>query len=264
MSYRVRLDIFEGPLDLLLHLVKKNEVDLSDIPVATITDQYLGYLDLLHQLDLDLAGEYLVMAATLLHLKSRLLLPTHETAEEEAGPDPREELARQLLEYQRFQEAAVGLGRRPLLGRDVFTRRPLPTEDQAKHVHDVSRKRDNRSSQEEITFPTVGLGDLLDALQEALKKAEPELVHEIVLEQISLRERVGLVLDLLRERGRISFTELFAADTTRLQILVTFLASLELVRSRVIDVHQTAPFGPIVLSLAVSPDAPLPPGLEQL
>lgn len=98
MSYRVRLDIFEGPLDLLLHLVKKNEVELSDIPVATITDQYLGYLDLLHQLDLDLAGEYLVMAATLLHLKSRLLLPSHETAEEEAGPDPREELARQLLE----------------------------------------------------------------------------------------------------------------------------------------------------------------------
>ena len=131
-------------------------------------------------------------------------------------------------------------------------------------MHDVSRKRDNRSSQEEITFPTVGLGDLLDALQEALKKAEPELVHEIVLEQVSLRERVGLVLDLLRERGRISFTELFAAETTRLQILVTFLASLELVRSRVIDVHQTAPFGPIVLSLAVSPDAPLPHGLEQL
>lgn len=246
MSYRVRLDIFEGPLDLLLHLVKKNEVELSDIPVATITDQYLGYLDLLHQLDLDLAGEYLVMAATLLHLKSRLLLPSHETAEEETGPDPREELARQLLEYQRFQEAAVGLGRRPLLGRDVFTRRPLPTD------------------QEEITFPTVGLGDLLDALQEALKKAEPELVHEIVLEQISLRERVGLVLDLLRERGRVSFTELFSTETTRLQILVTFLASLELVRSRVIDVHQTAPFGPIFLSLAVSPDAPLPPGLEQL
>ena len=169
-----------------------------------------------------------------------------KTAEEEAGPDPREELARQLLEYQRFQEVALGLGRRPLLGRDVFTRRPLPTEEQAKHVHDV------------------GLGDLLDALQEALKKAEPELVHEIVLEQISLRERVGLVLDLLRERGRISFTELFAAETSRLQILVTFLASLELVRSRMIDVHQTAPFGPIFLSLAVSPDTPLPHGLEQL
>ena len=105
---------------------------------------------------------------------------------------------------------------------------------------------------------------MLDALQEALKKAEPELVHEIVLEQVSLRERVGLVLDLLRERGRISFTELFSAETSRLQILVTFLASLELVRSRVIDVHQTAPFGPIFLSLAVSPDAPLPHGLEQL
>ena len=246
MSYRVRLEVFEGPLDLLLHLVKKNEVDLSDIPVASITDQYLGYLDLLHQLDLDLAGEYLVMAATLLHLKSRLLLPAQEAVEEEAGPDPRAELARQLLEYQRFKEAAATLGRKPLLGRDVFTRPPLPNEDKAKHVHDV------------------GLGDLLDALQDVLKKAEPELVHEIVLEQVSLRERVSLVLDLLRERSRISFTELFSTDTTRLQILVTFLASLELVRSRMIDVQQAAPFGPILLSLAVSPDTPLPQSLEQL
>ncbi len=246
MPYRVRLDIFEGPLDLLLHLVKKNELDLSDIPVASITDQYLGYLDLLQQLDLDLAGEYLVMAATLLHLKSRLLLPAQEAVEEEVGPDPRAELARQLLEYQRFKEAAATLNRKLLLGRDVFTRPPLPSPNQADHIH------------------AVGLGDLLDALQDMLKKAEPELVHEIVLEQVSLRERVSVVLDLLRERGRATFTELFSADTTRLQMLVTFLASLELVRSRMIDMQQTAPFGPILLSLAVSPDAPLPPGLEQL
>lgn len=245
MSYRVRLEVFEGPLDLLLHLVKKNELKLSDIPVASITDQYLGYLDLLQQLDLGLAGEYLVMAATLLHLKSRLLLPTQEAVEEDGGPDPRAELARQLLEYQRFKEAAATLDRKLLLGRDVFTRPPLPSPAQAEHIH------------------AVGLGDLLDALRDMLKKAEPELVHEIVLEQVSLRERVGVVLDLLRERGRITFIELFSADTTRLQILVTFLASLELVRSRMIDMQQTVPFGPILLSLAVSPDTPLPPSLEQ-
>lgn len=245
MSYRVRLEVFEGPLDLLLHLVKKNELKLSDIPVASITDQYLGYLDLLQQLDLGLAGEYLVMAATLLHLKSRLLLPTQEAVEEDGGPDPRAELARQLLEYQRFKEAAATLDRKLLLGRDVFTRPPLPSPAQPEHIH------------------AVGLGDLLDALRDMLKKAEPELVHEIVLEQVSLRERVGVVLDLLRERGRITFIELFSADTTRLQILVTFLASLELVRSRMIDMQQTVPFGPILLSLAVSPDTPLPPSLEQ-
>ena len=245
MSYRVRLEVFEGPLDLLLHLVKKNELKLSDIPVASITDQYLGYLDLLQQLDLGLAGEYLVMAATLLHLKSRLLLPTQEAVEEDGGPDPRAELARQLLEYQRFKEAAATLDRKLLLGRDVFTRPPLPSPAQPEHIH------------------AVGLGDLLDALRDMLKKAEPELVHEIVLEQVSLRERVGVVLDLLRERGRITFIELFSADTTRLQTLVTFLASLELVRSRMIDMQQAVPFGPILLSLAVSPDTPLPPSLEQ-
>ena len=128
MFYRVKLDIFEGPLDLLLHLVKKNEVELPDIPIAEITDQYLAYLDLLKQLDLDVAGEYLVMAATLLHLKSRLLLPIEEAAEEDGEEDPRAELARQLLEYQRFKEAAHMLVSRDMLDRDVFTRPALPDE----------------------------------------------------------------------------------------------------------------------------------------
>src|SRR5215204_6448597 len=117
MLYRVKLGVFEGPLDLLLHLVKKNEVDPSDIPVATITDQYLAYLELMQQLDLDVAGEYLVMAATLLHLKSRLLLPVDETAEDEEGEDPRAQPPRHLLEYRRFNEAPEMLSRRDLLER---------------------------------------------------------------------------------------------------------------------------------------------------
>src|SRR5262245_40897897 len=124
LFYRVKLDVFEGPLDLLLHLVKKDEVDLTDIPIAKITDQYMGYLELFQQLDLDVAGEYLVMAATLLHLKSRTLLPHEETLEEEEGDDPRADLVRQLLEYQRFKEAAEMLNRRDLLERDVFARDP--------------------------------------------------------------------------------------------------------------------------------------------
>ena len=248
MSYRIKLDIFEGPLDLLLHLVKKNEVELSDIPVATITDQYLAYLGLLQQLDLDVAGEYLVMAATLLHLKSRLLLPEEETSEEEEGEDPRAELARQLLEYQRFKEAAEMLNRRDLLDRDVFARAPLPDETDPEQdvVYDVS------------------LGDLLDALQDVLKRAAPEVVHEVILERVSLRAQLCFVLDLLRERTAVVFTDLFPSGVTRLQILVTFLAVLELVRTRMVQIHQAEHFGPIVLTLAVSADAPLPESLEQL
>ncbi len=255
MSYRVRLDVFEGPLDLLLHLVKKNEVDLSDLPVATITDQYIAYIDLLQQLDLDRAGEYLVMAATLLHLKSRLLLPSEEVVDEESGEDPRAELARQLLEYQRFREAAEMLDRKSMLGRDVFTRVPLRNEaiDGQDVVRDVM---------DEVY--DVSLGDLLDALQEVLKNAAPGIAHQVLLEQVSLRERVHLVLDLLRERTQVAFTDLFSTDMSRLQILVTFLAALELVRTRIIDIDQDERFGPIMLTLAVSADAPLPETLEQL
>lgn len=248
MSYRVKLDIFEGPLDLLLHLVKKNEVELSDIPLATITDQYLAYLALLQQLDLDVAGEYLVMAATLLHLKSRLLLPGDAAAEEDEGEDPRAELVRQLLEYQRFKEAADSLNRRDLLDRDVFARTPARDEDEAEQdlIYDVS------------------LGDLLDALQGVLQRAAPEVAHEVILEQVSLRERLCAVLDILRERTYMLFTELFPGGETRLHILTTFLALLELVRTRMVRIRQEESFGPIVLTLAVSADAPLPESLEQL
>jgi len=248
MSYRVKLDVFEGPLDLLLHLVKKNEVEISDIPVALVTDQYLAYLDLLQQLDLDVAGEYLVMAATLLHLKSRMLLPGDEAADEEEGEDPRAELARQLLEYQRFKEAADLLNRRDWLAREVFAR--APQEDEAE-------------SETEPLYD-VSLGDLLDALQDVLKHAAPEVVHQVILEQVSLRERLCFVLDVLRERQEIVFTDLFPGDTTRMQMLVTFLAILELVRTRMVHLRQEELFGPIVMNLAVGADTPLPESLEQL
>ena len=246
--YRVKLDVFEGPLDLLLHLVKKNEVDLTDIPIAKITDQYMGYLELFQQLDLDVAGEYLVMAATLLHLKSRTLLPSEETPEEEESDDPRAELVRQLLEYQRFKEAADLLNRRELLARDVFARTPT---------------REESDTEQDVVYD-VSLGDLLDALQDVLKRAAPEVVHEVVLEQISLRERICFILDTLRERQTLLFTDLFPGGSTRLQILTTFLGLLELVRTRMIHVLQEEQFGPITLSLAVNADTPLPESLEQL
>lgn len=248
LFYRVKLDVFEGPLDLLLHLVKKDEVDLSNIPIAKITDQYMSYLELFQQLDLDIAGEYLVMAATLLHLKSRLLLPGEETAEDEEGDDPRAELVRQLLEYQRFKEAAEMLTRRDQLGRDIFVRDPV---------------RDETETEQDVVYD-VSLGDLLDALQDVLKRAAPEVVHEVILEQISLRDRICFILDTLRERQEVLFTDLFPAGGTRLQILTTFLGLLELVRTRMIHVQQGEQFGPITLSLAVSPETPLPEYLEQI
>jgi segregation and condensation protein A len=248
LFYRVKLDIFEGPLDLLLHLVKKDEVDITDIPIAKITDQYMGYLELFQQLDLDVAGEYLVMAATLLHLKSRTLLPGDEASEEEEGDDPRAELVRQLLEYQRFKEAAEMLHRRDLLDRDVFARDPV---------------REENEGDQDIVYD-VSLGDLLDALQEVLKRAAPEIVHEVVLEQISLRERICFILDALRERPTMIFTDLFPIGSTRLQILTTFLGLLELVRTRMVHILQEQQFGPITLSLAVDASAPLPESLEQL
>lgn len=248
LFYRVKLDIFEGPLDLLLHLVKKNEVDPSAIPIATITDQYMAYLELFQQLDLDIAGEYLVMAATLLHLKSRTLLPGEDTPEEDEGEDPRAELVRQLLEYQRFKEAAELLNRRDLLDRDIFARDPA---------------RDDNEAEQDLVYD-VSLGDLLDALQDVLKRAAPEVVHEVVLEQISLRDRVCFILDTLREHKEARFTDLFPLGATRLQILTTFLGLLELVRTRMIQVVQEAQFGPITLSLAVSADTPMPESLEQI
>ena len=248
MLYRVKLGIFEGPLDLLLHLVKKNEVDLSDLPVAKITDQYLGYLELMQQLDLDVAGEYLVMAATLLHLKSRLLLPVDESAEDEEGEDPRAELARQLLEYQRFKEAAEMLAHRDLLERDVFARSAMP---------------DDAEIEGEVLYD-VSLGDLLDALQDVLKRAAPEVVHQVILEPVSLRERLVAILDTLRERHAMLFTEAFPPGSTRLQILTTFLALLELVRTSMVHIQQEERFGPITMALAVSTDALLPEALEHL
>ena len=248
MLYRVKLDVFEGPLDLLLHLVKKNEVDPSDIPVAIITDQYLAYMELLQQLDLDIAGEYLVMAATLLHLKSRMLLPADENPEEDEGEDPRAELARQLLEYQRFKEAADMLARRDQLDRDVFTRLPV---------------RDESETESDLIYD-ASLGDLLDALQEVLKRAAPEVVHEVILEPVSLRERLVGILDTLRERREMLFVEAFPVGSSRLHILTTFLALLELVRTRMVSVQQEERFGPITMVLAVSTDAPMPESLEHL
>ena len=236
MITRVQLEIFEGPLDLLLHLIKKNEVSIADIPIATITEQYLSTLELMQGLNLDVAGEFLVMAATLIHIKSRMLLPPGENEdEEEEEGDPREELIRRLLEYQRFKEAAEELERRELLSRDVFVRRSEAPEEA-----------------ETVGFESLSLFDLLSALRHVLERFPEERIHEVTLDTISVREKMSFLLDELRRRGKVIFQSLFETATSRLEVVVTFLAMLELVKIRAIRVWQEERIGPVVIELAAA------------
>lgn len=236
--YRVKLEVFEGPLDLLLHLIKREEVEIVDIPIATITDQYLAYLDLMRNLSLDIAGEFLVMAATLTLIKSRMLLPQADgEGDDEEEADPRADLVRQLLEYQRFREAAQQLGERPLLNREVFAREPAWDEVPA-DPDGMPRIR-------------ASMWELLEAFQAVLKRARPTAVHEVVAERISLRDRVQSILRTLSVAKAVEFESLFDEDATRLEIIVTFLAVLELIRMQAVRAMQEQHFDRIVITLAV-------------
>jgi segregation and condensation protein A len=241
MNPRFQLDIFEGPLDLLLHLIKKNEVDVHDIPIALITDQYLAYLGLFEQLNLDLAGEYLVMAATLMQIKSRMLLPAVE-GEPEEDEDPRSELVQQLEEYQRFRAAAGQLADRDVLDRDVFRRSPGEPESETR---ELPRLRE------------LELADLVDALREVLKRLPQDNPHEILGERIPIADRIPVILERLRE-GNVEFASLFDERSSRRELISTFLALLELVKIRAVRALQSERFGPILLSLAVPREAEVP------
>jgi segregation and condensation protein A len=226
--YRVKLSVFEGPLDLLLYLIRKNQVDIYDIPIAEITQQYLDILDLMRTLNLDVAGEFLVMAATLTQIKSKMLLPGEaQGEEEEEGEDPRKELVDRLLEYERFKEAARALGDRDLLERDVFIRKAPEDED------------------EELE---LSLFELIEAMQEVLKKASRGLMQEITLERITIEEKITDILDRLSgSRGELDFTSLFEGEPTRELIILTFLAVLELMKMRMVKVYQRRAFAAIKL-----------------
>ncbi len=231
--YTVRLEGFEGPLDLLLHLIKKNRLNITDIPIALITEQYLDYLKWMKVLNLDVAGEYLLMAATLLHIKSRMLIPVPSEGEEEEGEvDPRAELVRRLLEYQKYKDAALEFEKRPLLDRDVFIRAaPLEKEER-----------------EEEKFE-VGLFQLLEAFREVLERAKTESVHEVALEPITLEKKVQEILSLLaKEKRSMAFHTFFPEDASRRVIVVTFLAILELVKMKAVRIFQAAPFETIRIS----------------
>ncbi len=238
-GYAVKLPVFEGPLDLLLHLIRLNEVDVTDIPIARIAEQYLEHLELLHELDLDLAGEYLLMAATLAWIKSRLLLPPEPGEEDEEGLDPRAELVARLLEYQRFKEAAAELGELPRLGRDVF--RP--------NLPGVEPRPD---AEREIT---VGLFELLSAMRRVLEQSRARgATHEVEVEEVTVLERMRVVMDALERTETLEFLELFqdarGEVASRSLVVATFLAILELARLGAIRIYQGvgaggAPEGPI-------------------
>lgn len=236
MSTRVQLEIFEGPLDLLLHLIKKNEVSITDIPIASITEQYLATLELMETLSLDVAGEFLVMAATLIHIKSRMLLPAGaEEAEEDEGNDPRDELVRRLLDYQRFKDAADQLEQREMLSRDVFVRSATPVEEAAAP-----------------TFRELSVFELLNALRRVIDRLPKDLFHQVELEKVTVREKMTLLLDKLRAQGRVLFEELFNEAKTRMDVVVTFLAMLELVKVRAVRIFQEELTGPIIIEAAAS------------
>lgn len=226
MAYNIKLDIFEGPLDLLLHLIKKNEVDIYDIPIAVITEQYLEYIDIMKEMNLDFAGEFLVMAATLVHIKSKMLLPVDEEApeEEEEGFDPREELVKRLLEYRRYKEAARELGERNLLGRDVFSRGAAVDFD---------------GLEEGAGLMSVSVFDLMEALKGILARAPKGRAIELTVERFKIADKINFIMERLNEAKSATFTSLFEDDATRGEIVVTFLAILELCKLLLIKVHQT-------------------------
>ncbi len=226
-ALEVILEAFEGPLDLLLYLIRKQNIDILDIPVAEITRQYMGYVELMKSVRLELAAEYLVMAAMLAEIKSRMLLPRSAEVEEEEG-DPRAELIRRLQEYERFKAAAEGIDELPRVGRDVVV--PRLEAPQAK-----VRK----------LLPQVSLEELLFSMAEVMRRNDLFESHQITRETLSTRERMSEVLERLKGGGFVPFVELFTAEEGKLGVVVTFMAILELVKESLIELVQNEPFAAI-------------------
>lgn len=249
-GYQVNLDVFEGPLDLLLHLVKKHELSILDIPIAFITEKYLDYLDAMSGLDIDVAGEYLVMAATLCHIKSRELLPSSEPDEDEAldgagaGPeadeeaiDPRADLIRRLLEYQKYKQAADQLGQRPVVGRNVWGR-GAPTEDA------VAEGIDTEAIAPLAQFP---VHRLIEAFDRVMRQAKVKVSHNVLIDRLSVSQKISELTDRLESEGRFTFSSMFSflrddqprtLEEIKHEAVVTFLALLEMGKLRLINLTQ--------------------------
>ncbi|GAC1606908.1 MAG: segregation/condensation protein A [Myxococcales bacterium] len=240
--FGVTLPSFDGPLDLLLTLIQDHKLDIFDIPIAFVVDKYLAFMETARILNVDLAGEYLLMAATLAHIKSRMLLPPDKSAEagldQEPGPDPREELVRRLLEYQKYKDAARTLAAWPQLGRDTFVRRareelPLAPDEAAY-----------------LKSPEVSVYRLIELLAKVLLERKIEIPHEVFVERLSIGDRIAVITDRLKADERITFTSLFTDLTAaeKHRVVPTFLAVLEMAKLKLIRVHQPDRHAEIYLS----------------
>jgi len=233
-ALEVFLEAFEGPLDLLLYLIRRQNLDVLDIPISEITRQYVEYIELMKDLQLDLAGEYLLMAAMLAEIKSRMLLPRVETDEEDED-DPRAELVRRLLEYERFKKAADGIATLPRMERDVHQASVEPMERRPVQA-----------------LPDLQLKELLVAFKDVLKRAEMLAHHHIQAEALSVRQRMSEVLERLDADDFIEFSQLFDVNEGRMGVTVTFLALLELLKDALIELAQAEPYSPIHIRAAAS------------
>jgi segregation and condensation protein A len=230
-SYEVKLEKFEGPLDLLLYLIKKDEIDIYDIPIARITRQYLEYVEIMKMLNLDIAGEFILMAATLINIKSRMLLPRPEEDESE---DPREALIMALLEYEKFKKASEVLREKESVEQQFLRRQDYSFLD--------------LSPDETFTLEAT-VFDLMRVFKEALENLEKDIFHTVRVEDISIEERVEVIEKILNSRGQVTFHELYADRPDRLVLIVTFLAILELLKLNRLVLRQAVPFGPIRIYL---------------
>ena len=233
----VHLEVFEGPLDLLLHLIREDKLDIHDIPIARITEQYLSYIEAMKALNLDIAGEFLVMAATLIYIKSKSLLPrTDEELEPEEDPEiMRAELSRRLIEYRKFKEAAARLSDRPILGRDVFAR-DFPGEE---------------IPGDEVVITELSLADLITAFKDVLERMPKDEAHQVFTDRLTIADAIAFLLDRIREEGSIRFDRLLEEFKTKNEIISFFLGILELVRLRTVKVYQANPMGLITIVPAV-------------
>jgi segregation and condensation protein A len=235
MSYKIRLDIFEGPLDLLLYLIKKDDLDISKIAIKEVTEQYLQYIEMMKMLDLDVVGDFLVMAATLIQIKSRMLLPPDPEDVEEEEEDPTDELVRRLHEYKKFKEIADDLKEKELFRKDLFPRNM-----------DEEITQQIKADAKEVFFE-ANLFDLINALSDALRKKPEDIIHEITQEEFTVEQKIHDLLHLMLDKAHVMVAELFSAARSKTEVIVTFLAVLELIRLNEVKIIQKAVFGDIEL-----------------
>jgi segregation and condensation protein A len=226
----IKVPVFEGPLDLLLHLIKENKIDIYDIPISIITHQYLEYLEVMKELNLEIASEFLVMAATLIYIKSRMLLPPDETIETEDQEDPRAGLVQRLLEYQAYKEVSGTLREKEEVWANIFSRPPMD--------------KDEIEAEPELYLFDVNIFDLMGALKKIMSKVPPETI-KITKETLTVKDKIAMIIEKMENEHTMRFDALFEEDITRVQIIVTFLALLEILRLGLVRAYQDKEFGTI-------------------